>query len=143
MTTSRRAFGRAGSIIAAAAAIVLVGGSGASAHFCYKDEWAAAAHAHHAAGGTAWVPLSELGKMFLIPEELLESCGYVADDAVVAFMEAEGMTQEPLIHGKAVVASGAVFNAGKQPKPFSYLTEDQFGTLTVDLLDRLAECAAA
>lgn len=142
MTTSRRAVGRAGSIIAAAAALVLVGGSAASAHFCYKDQWAAAAHAHHAAGGTAWVPLSELGKTFLIPEDLLESCGYVADDAVAAFMDAEGMTQEPLIHGKAVVAGGAVFNAGKQPMPLSYLTEEQFGAVTGELLDRLAECAA-
>lgn len=141
MTTSRRAVGRAGSIIAAAAALVLLGGSAASAHFCYKDQWAAAAHAHHAAGGTAWVPLSELGKQF-ISEGLLESCGHVADEAVEAFMAAEGLAQEPLIHSRAVVAGGAVFNAGKQPKPFSYLTEEQFGVLTVELDERLAECAA-
>ena len=63
--------------------------------------------------------------------------------AVAAFMAAEGMIQEPMIHSKAVVAGGAVFNAGKQPKPFSYLTEEQFGAVTVELLDRLAECAAA
>ncbi|WP_137843807.1 hypothetical protein [Microbacterium sp. 2FI] len=143
MRASRRAVGGATSIIAATAALVLVGGSAASAHHCYKDQWQDAAYQQHLAGGTAWLPLSDMGKMFLIPPELQESCGYVADDAVAAFMAEEGMTQEPLIHAKATVGGGAVHHAGKEPKPFSYLTEDQFGWLTVDLLERLEECAAA
>jgi hypothetical protein len=142
MTTWHRVSGRAGAIIAATAALVLVGASSASAHHCYKDEWQAAAHAHHLKGGTPWMPLSEMGKAFLIPAELVEACGYVADDAVASFMAMEGLTQEPLIHTRATVGGGALYNSGKEPKPFSYLTEAQFEVLTVDLLDRLAECAA-
>jgi hypothetical protein len=142
MTTSRRALGLGGSIVAATAALVLVGSSAASAHHCYKDEWQAAAYAHHLAGGTPWMPLSDMGQMYLIPEALQESCGYVADDAVEAFMAANGLTQEPLIHAKATVGSGAAYQ-GKEPKPFSYLSEAQFESLTVDLMERLEECAGA
>lgn len=141
MTTSRRALGLGGSIVAAAAALVLVGASAASAHHCYKDEWQAAAYAHHLAGGTPWMPLSDMGQMFLVPPELQEACGYVADDAVEAFMEANGLTQEPLIHAKATVGGGAA-HQGKDVKPFSYLTDADFEWLTVDLLERLEVCAA-
>jgi hypothetical protein len=142
MTSSRRVLGLGGSFIAATAALTLVASS-ASAHHCYKDEWAEAAYAHHAAGGTAWVPLSELGKSFLIPPELQEQCGYVADDAAAAFMAERGLTQEPLIHSRAVTGGGALYNAGKAPKPFSYLTEDDFMMLTIDLMERLEGCAPA
>lgn len=142
MTTSRRALGLGGSIVAAAAALVLVGASAASAHHCYKDEWQAAAYAHHLAGGTPWMPLSDMGQMFLVPPELQEACGYVADDAVEAFMEANGLTQEPLIHAKATVGGGAA-HQGKDVKPFSYLTDADFEWLTVDLLERLEVCAGA
>jgi hypothetical protein len=142
MTTSRRALGLGGSIVAAAAALVLVGSSAASAHHCYKDEWRAAAYAHHLAGGTPWVSLSDMGQMFFVPPELQETCGYIADDAVEAFMTANGLTQEPMIHSKATVGGGAA-HQGKDVKPFSYLTEAQFEVLTMDLFERLEECAGA
>ena len=140
MTTSRRALGLGGSIVAATAALVLVGTTAASAHHCYKDEWRDAAHAHHLAGGTAWISLSDMGEEFLIPPELQEACGYVADDAVEAFMDEFGLEQEPLIHSRATVGSGAAYQ-GKDVKPFSYLTEADFEELTVDLYARLEECA--
>jgi hypothetical protein len=142
MTTPHRALGLGGSIVAATAALVLVGASAASAHHCYKDEWQAAAYEHHAAGGTAWVPLSDLGAQFLIPPDLLEECGYVADDAVATWMEYAGVEQEPLIHSKAVVGSGAMQN-GKEPKPFSYLMEEDFVMLTMEIEAGLAACTGA
>lgn len=142
MTTPRRALRRAGSVVAATAALALVG-SAASAHHCYKEEWREAAYQHHVKGGTAWVSLSDLGTMFLIPPELQETCGYVADDAVAAFMAANGLRQEPLIHSRATTGGGALYNSGKEPKPFSYLNEAQFEALTVDLMERLQGCAAS
>ncbi len=53
---------------AAASAVILLGTTTvASAHHCYKDQWADAAYQHHLAGGTAWVSLSDMGAEFLIP----------------------------------------------------------------------------
>lgn len=128
--------------MAAASTVILMGtATMASAHHCYKDQWSDAAYQNHLAGGSAWMPLSDLGAMFLIPPELQEDCGWVADVAVADFMAQEGLTQEPLIHSKAVTGSGA-YAKGKAPKPFSYLDEAQFGALTESLLGYLAECAA-
>lgn len=132
---------RATAAIALAVAMTMVGASAASAHHCYRDQWAGAAYQHHLQGGTAWVPLSDLGAMFLIPPELQEECGYVADDAVAELMADNGLTQEPLIHSRATVGSGAAYQ-GKNVRPFSYLSEEQFGALTTDLMERLQVCAA-
>ena len=132
---------RATAAVALAVAMTMVGASAASAHHCYRDQWADAAYQHHLQGGTVWVPLSDLGAMFVIPPELQEECGYVADDVVADFMADNGMTQEPLIHSRATVGSGAAYQ-GKDVRPFSYLTEEQFGTLTVDLLAAVEVCAA-
>ncbi len=118
---------RARAIAGTTAALVLAGAASASAHHCYKEWWADAAYQHHLAGGTAWVPLSDLGTMFIIGPEYAEECGYVADDAVKAWMVDNGLTQEPLIHSKATVGSGSFYKKGKEPKPFSYLSEDDFG----------------
>ncbi|MBB1517100.1 hypothetical protein H5398_14170 [Tessaracoccus sp. MC1679] len=127
---------------AAASAVILLGTTTvASAHHCYKDQWADAAYQHHLAGGTAWMPLSDMGAEFLIPDHLKEACGWAADTAVQEFMEAEGLEQEPLIHSKAITGGGA-YAKGKAPKPFSYLTEAQFGSLTESLLGYVAECAS-
>ncbi len=132
---------RATAAVALAVAMTMVGASAASAHHCYRDQWADAAYQHHLRGGTAWVPLSDLGAMFVIPPDLQEQCGYVADEVVADFMADNGMTQEPLIHSRATVGSGAAYQ-GKDVRPFSYLDEAQFGTLTVDLLAAVAVCAA-
>jgi hypothetical protein len=127
---------------AALAAVGLVTSAGtASAHHCYKDQWADAAYQHHLNGGTAWVSLSDLGAMFLIPEELQAECGWVADAAVADWMEMNDMTQEPLIHSKATIGSGAFYKKGMAPKPFSYLSDAQFEELGGMLFGYLAECA--
>jgi hypothetical protein len=126
---------------AASAVIMLATTTVASAHHCYKDQWADAAYQHHLAGGTAWVSLSDLGTMFLIPDHLKEACGWAADTAVQEFMEAEGLEQEPLIHSKAVTGSGA-YAKGKAPKPFSYLTDAQFDSLGAALMGYVMECEA-
>lgn len=141
MTMSRRRLFGIGGVSAAAAIALTLSGSAAWAHHCFKDEWAAAAYEHHLAGGTPWVPLSDLGARYLIPEDLQMECGYVADDAVETFMADNGLEQEPLIHTRAIVGGGALYNAGKIAKPFSYLTEADFEALGADLMERLAECA--
>ncbi|HSO69834.1 MAG TPA: hypothetical protein VLQ67_09370 [Arachnia sp.] len=128
--------------MAAASTVVLMGtATVASAHECYKDKWADAAYQHHLAGGTAWVSLSDLGTMFLIPEESQADCGWAADQAVADFMEEQGLTQEPLVHSKALVGGGARAQ-GKDAKPFSYLTEAQFDSLGGSLMGYLMECEA-
>ena len=128
--------------MAAASSVVLLGTTTvASAHHCYKDQWADAAYQHHLAGGTAWVSLSELGAMFIIPEEFQADCAWAADAAVQDFMEAEGLDQEPLIHSTAITGSGA-YAKGKAPKPFSYLSETQFDSLGASLMGYGMECAA-
>lgn len=126
--------------VALAAALSMFGATAASAHHCYKDEWAAAAYQHHLQGGTAWVSLSDMGRMFFIPEELQDECGWVADAVVADFMDDYGLEQEPLIHSRAVVARGAAYQ-GKDVEPFSYLTEAQFAVLGEGLAAGLLECA--
>lgn len=123
-----------------AAALMLASTGVASAHHCYKQDWADAAYQHHRAGGTAWVSLSDLGRQFLIPPELQDACGWVADEAVADFMAIRAMTQEPLIHSKATTGSGA-YGQGNAPRPFSYLEEADFELFGGLLFGYLAECA--
>lgn len=132
--------GRATATVALAVAMTMVGATAASAHHCYREQWADAAYQHHLRGGTAWVPLSDLGAMFVIPPELQDECGYVADDVVAGFMADYGLEQEPLIHSRAVVGRGAGYQ-GKDV-PFGYLTEQQLEALTMDLLAAVETCAA-
>lgn len=123
-----------------AAALILASTGTASAHHCYKQDWADAAYQHHRAGGTAWVSLSDLGRQFMVPEELQEACGWVADEAVADFMAIKGLEQEPLIHSKATTGSGA-YAKGRAPAPFSYLEEADFELLRGLLFGYLSECA--
>lgn len=130
------------SLTAAVTTLLLAGGAAsASAHHCFKDQWADAAYQHHLQGGTPWVPISDLGASIFIPPELQESCGWAADAAAADFMAARGLTQEPLIHAKATVGGGAL-QQGKAPGPFSYLGEEDFMILTESLMGYLAECTA-
>lgn len=131
---------RAAATIGLAVVLTFVGTSMASAHHCYRDDWADAAYQHHQQGGTAWVSLSDLGAMFIIPPELQEQCGYVADDAVAVFMAERGLTQEPMIHSRATVGSGAAYQGNGQ-MPFSYLSDADIEDLTLTLLAGLEECA--
>ena len=141
MTTSRRALGLGGSIVAATAALVLVGSSAASAHHCYKDEWQAAAYAHHLAGGTPWMPLSDMG------QDVPHSAGA---PGVVRLRRRRCCRS---VHGSERSHAGAADpqqgdgrrveqpTRARSVKPFSYLADADFEWLTVDLLERLDECA--
>ena len=80
--------------------------------------WTDRFYSYSPAGTTPGVSLSDLGRMFLIPPELQEPCGWAADKAVEDFMAARGMTQEPLIHSKATIGSGT-YRKGHAPKPIS------------------------
>lgn len=131
---------RTGTVVAAAASIGLAGSTMASAHHCYRDYWQPQAYQQHLKGNTPWMPLSDMGTMFLIGPDYAAQCGYVADDAVAALMAERGLTQEPLIHTRATVGSGAAYQ-GKAPQPFSYLTEDDFGELTMSVVTGMATCA--
>jgi len=141
MSALHRTMRRAGTVLAATAAITLAGSTMASAHHCYKDQWQEAAYQAQSKGNTAWMPLSDLGTAFLIGPDFAQQCGYVADDAVQQWMAANGVTQEPLIHMRATVGGGALYNSGKEPKPFSYLDDDDFGMLTMAIVDGMATCA--
>lgn len=113
---------------AALAAVGLVTSAGtASAHHCYKDEWTAQAYENLAASGKAWMTLSDLGTMFMVAPDEVAVCGPLIDQAVYEWMDWKGLEVEPLIHSKAIVGGGAFHNKGKAPKPFEYMTEEDFG----------------
>lgn len=125
MSTRRRALRRAGSVAAATAALALVG-SAASAHHCYKEEWQDAAYAHLSQGGTPWMPLNEFVVLVMEWEysaKVATECAPIAGPLVEDFMDYKGLRQEPLIHMKTTVGSGAFMN-GNAPGPFNYLEED-------------------
>lgn len=142
MGALQRTMRRAGMALAATAAITLAGSTMASAHHCYKAEWEQAAYDQLSSGKTAaWLSLSDLGTAFLIGPEYAEQCGYVADDVVADWMEATETEREPLIHMKAVIGGGAYWNAGTSPKAITFLTDDDFGALTMGVIEGMADCA--
>ncbi|MDV3222636.1 hypothetical protein [Intrasporangium sp.] len=142
MGALHRTLRRAGTALAATAAITLAGSTMASAHHCYKAEWEQAAYDQLSSGKTAaWLALSDLGTAFLIGPEYAEQCGYVADDVVADWMEMTGTEQEPLIHMRAVIGGGAYWNAGKSPTAIKFLTDEDFGALTVGIINGMATCA--
>ena len=140
MGALRTALRRTGTVASAVAAMTLAGSSMASAHHCYKNYWQPNAYTQHLKGNTPWMPLSDMGTMFIIGPEYAEQCGSVADDVVADFMEARGLTQEPLIHSRATTGGGAA-HQGKTVKPFSYLSDEDFEVLTVGIIDGMATCA--
>lgn len=131
-----------GMVAVAVAGITAMTAMSASAHHCYKEEWQDAALQALQRNNTAWVSLADLGRMFLVPAELQEPCGWVADEAVADWMKANGMTQMPMIHSKATTGGGAYYKKGKEPKPFNYLTDAQFDELGVRLFTLLDTCVA-
>lgn len=135
-----RTLRRVGTALAATAAFTLAGASMASAHHCYKDDWQAAAYAQQSTNQSPWMTLSDLGTAFLIGPDFAEKCGYVADVAVADWMAATDTDVEPLIHTRATVGSGAFYNKGMAPKPFSYLGDEDFGMLTMGIIEGMAAC---
>jgi hypothetical protein len=120
---------RAGLVAAGAAALVLAGGTAASAHHCYVEDWNDAAYQHLSQGGTAWMPLSDLADLVLAEEVGLPQCVGYGDVAAEFFMEAKGLDEEPLIHSRATVGGGAKHIAGIEPAPFDYLDFEVDGPL--------------
>ena len=140
MGALRTALRRTGTVAATVAAMTLAGSSMASAHHCYKNYWQPNAYTQHLKGNTPWMPLSDMGTMYIIGPEYAAQCGYVADGVVADFMKAHGLSQEPLIHSRATTGSGAAYQ-GKNVKPFNYLSEEDFGMLTMGIVEGMANCA--
>jgi hypothetical protein len=42
---------------------------------------------------------------------------------------------------KAVIGRGAYWNAGKEPKPLDFLTDEDFGMLTMGIIEGMGACA--
>lgn len=141
---SQRFARRAAAVTASVAALGLATATAASAHHCYKTDWNAVAYERLAQGGTAWLPLSDLGAYFIAAPEAeggfgAPGCEYLADEAVAEWMEATGATVEPLIHSRAVVARGAAYQ-GRAPKGFMYLEDADFEILIGVIAAGIPDC---
>lgn len=115
---------RASAVVATAAAITLGLAGTASAHHCFKVDWSQVAHQQHLQGNTPWMPLSDLFDLYVAPEVFADfpACQGTGDLAVSFFLEASGLTQEPLIHSGATIGTGEKPHPqGKQAPSISYL----------------------
>jgi hypothetical protein len=139
MSRTTRATGRLLATLAATAALSIAFASTASAFHCYKEDWNDAAYAHLSQGGTPWLPLSDLGESLVAEEIGLPQCTYVVDGVIADFMTAKGLTEEPLIHTRAVVGGGAA-HQGKDVPPFNYLTDADFVLLDSLLGPAIEDC---
>ena len=142
---NRRTWGaRGAALIAATAALSLAGATAASAHHCYKEEWQDAAYAQLSKGRTAWMPLSEMGRMVIAEEFDRPECAqYLTSDDLSEWLEAQGLNQEPLIQSRATVGGGLYYRTGTGPRPFGYLDEEDFEDLTGLLQAAVMECDEA
>lgn len=129
-------------VIAGAAALTIGTATAASAHHCYKVDWNDKAYEQLARGGTAWLPLTDLGAMIISEDIGMPECAGYASVAVDHWMAETGATSVPLIHSKATVGGGAYYNKGKAPKPFGYLGEADFMILEEGLGMAIEACMA-
>jgi hypothetical protein len=122
-------------------AIAVVGVAGlalapaASAFHCYKTDWQDAAYAQ-VRSGTTWTPMSEFLEFAVMTffEGGTPECAAHADEWTEAWMEANGVEEEPLINMRATAGGGAHDRNGKTVPPFSYLDDDDFGQLAALIL---------
>ena len=135
---ARRALGA----VAGAAALSLGLATAASAHHCYKVDWNEKAYANHAQGGTAWVPLSQVGAMIISQDIGMPECAGYADVAIQHWMAETGTSVEPILQSKATVGSGAYYKKGKAPKSFAYLGESDFMILEEGIGMAIDACMA-
>jgi len=120
---------RTGVVLAGTAALTMGLGSSAWAHHCYKDAWQEAASEQLAEGGTAWAPMSDFVGMMITSFDGSPDCAAHADEWVAAWMAANDVEAEPLIHTKATVGGGAKYMKDYEPAPFEYLGDEEFGFL--------------
>lgn len=130
---------RASAVVASAAALTLGLAGAASAHECYKVNWSEAAYAKLSQGNTAWVALSDMYEMFVVPEGA--GCEGWGDPAAELYMEATGLSQEPLVHSRALIGKGynKAHPKGFQPMPIDYL---DWGVLDAVVYEIGVECGA-
>ena len=132
---------RAGGVAAAVTALTLGVAGSAYAHHCYKLDLNEQAYANQATNDTPWTPLSEVVELYVLPEAFAQApaaCQQTASRAVELYMDAKGLTQEPLIHAKATVGVGAKGNGSAQ---FGYLGND--GALLDQIIHQVGvECGA-
>jgi len=134
-------FRRLGVPAAAAGALALAAAGPAAAHHCYKNDWQAAARAQLEHNHTAWMPMSDflevaITDFFGLPPE----CATHADEFVASWMSYAGVDQEPIIQTRATIGGGAELQ-GRDPRPISYLEEDDFGYFD-SLLANTPDCQA-
>ncbi len=129
-------------VIAGAAALTLGTATVASAHHCYKVDWNDKAYEQLSKGGTAWMPLTDLGAMIISEEIGQPQCAGYASIAVDHWMAETGTTKVPLLHSKATVGSGSYYKRGVAPKPFAYLEEADFMILEEGLGMAIDACMA-
>jgi hypothetical protein len=139
MLANQRIIGRMIGAIAGAAALSLAVATTASAHHCYKEDWNDAAYAHVSQGGTAWLPLGDLGRMVVSEELGLPQCAYVIDGVVADYVAIKGLDAEPLIHSRATAGGGAA-HQGKTVPPYEYL---DFAVLDPLLQAAVGDCLGA
>ncbi|GAA4426602.1 hypothetical protein GCM10023169_25560 [Georgenia halophila] len=139
MSRTTRVFGRCIGAVAGAAAFSLALATTASAHECYKEDWSDAAHARLSQGGTAWLPMSDLGEYVVAVEMGLPECAYVVDGVVDDYVAMTGLDAEPLVHSRATIGGGPE-RGGRAAPPISYLDFSILGPL---LEDAVGDCLSA
>jgi hypothetical protein len=137
-----RAIRRAGLVSVGVGAVLALSANTAFAHHCYKADWNDAAYAHHAQGGTAWIPLSDLADLVIAEDIGLPECVGYGDQVAEAWMEATGTEVEPLIHSRATAGGGAA-HQGKTVPPFHYLDDADFAILDGALGEAIGDCLSA
>lgn len=141
---------RSASVVATTAALSLAGATAASAHHCYKTDWQDAAYERLSQGGTAWLPLTELGRLVISwgdddlgIEPSPECAEYLTSADLAGWMQSKGLAKEPLIHFRATAGGGAYYMKGKKPGSFDYLDHSDFAVLGEALVDAVERCNAA
>ncbi|AEG45646.1 hypothetical protein [Isoptericola variabilis] len=134
----RKSF-RIGAVAVAGVATLAIA-PGAMAHHCYKTEWQEAAYAQ-VRSGTPWMPMTEfVGVVISQFPGATPECLAHAGEWTQAWLTANDVDAEPLIHMRATAGGGAHDRNGKELPSISYLDDDDFGFLVGQIFSE-ADCA--